>query len=411
MALRSLVPVAAGAVAAAVMYGSHTVVLGPISRLLYPPAFSVSAAVLAVALSAAVAAATAPRLTTGLTGWLRHLPASGVAHRRALTAGLVVAQAPVLLLLLAGGLMTIYHSPATTLPRLVGLVPMAWCSVLGALPLRRHARVLAMAASVAAWLGSWGFLAVAALLLVIADRHAGPITTAKRRLLIKRRREGPVAGQLAVNRPPSPIRLWAVIGWRALRWRLFASWVAAPCVLIPAWLFLHNNRLEPAHELGAVRLAGVSTGVVVMAMLAEGLVKRRPPWPWIRSLPWSAWFRVAADGTLLAVVALPVMVLAAGMAPSTLPAVVATLPLLALRGSAAIREGAGRSAGASGPLLLEGLLVAGAVALVPWLAAAMLVLAPVAARLAIDRERRQPVSRWHELHHLAAGDPLSWSGT
>ena len=109
--------------------------------------------------------------------------------------------------------------------------------------------------------------------------------------------------------------------------------------------------------------------------------------------------------------ACPVMLVASAMAPSSLPAVVATLPLLALRGSAAIREELGRSAGASGPLLLEGLLVAGIVALVPWSAIVMLALTPVAARLGIERERRQPVSRWHELHHLAAGDPLSWSGT
>jgi hypothetical protein len=31
-------------------------------------------------------------------------------------------------------------------------------------------------------------------------------------------------------------------------------------------------------------------------------------------------------------------------------------------------------------------------------------------RAAAARERRQKVSLWMERHHLAAGDPYSWSG-
>ena len=38
-------------------------------------------------------------------------------------------------------------------------------------------------------------------------------------------------------------------------------------------------------------------------------------------------------------------------------------------------------------------------------------LAPLALRAAAERERRQKVSRWLELHHLAAGDPQSWSAS
>jgi len=39
----------------------------------------------------------------------------------------------------------------------------------------------------------------------------------------------------------------------------------------------------------------------------------------------------------------------------------------------------------------------------------LLLAAPWAARAAAERERRQKVSRWLALHHLAAGDPQSWS--
>jgi hypothetical protein len=38
-----------------------------------------------------------------------------------------------------------------------------------------------------------------------------------------------------------------------------------------------------------------------------------------------------------------------------------------------------------------------------------LVAAPLAWRAAAERDRRQKVSPWDELHHRAIGDPLSWS--
>ena len=62
-------------------------------------------------------------------------------------------------------------------------------------------------------------------------------------------------------------------------------------------------------------------------------------------------------------------------------------------------------------ILLAGtvLLVAGLVTVLPWTAVGFLLSTPLAIRLAAERERRQDVSRWHELHHLAAGDPVSWS--
>jgi hypothetical protein len=67
--------------------------------------------------------------------------------------------------------------------------------------------------------------------------------------------------------------------------------------------------------------------------------------------------------------------------------------------------------GASGEILMEGLWLAAAVALLPWASLALVAAAPWAARSAARRERRQKVSRWLEIHHLAAGDPQSWSAS
>jgi hypothetical protein len=412
VALRTLVPIVAGVVFAAVMYGSVLTVLAPVRAALFPPAASIASALLAVALSGAVAAATAPRLATGLSGWIRHLPASGVDHRRALTAGLVVAQAPVLAVVVAGGLLSIGDRTSTSLPRLVGLLPLAWGSTLAVLPIRhRWARLAALVGAAAAWVGSWEALALAAPLLGVAEWTAGPLDPAAPKRYVGRRADRGGRWTTAAERPPSAARLWLVIAWRALRWRMVAGWLVVPTVLVPMWLFLRNNRLESGQDVLAVRLCGVVAAVVAMAVLADGLVRRRPPWPWIRSLPWSAGARVACDAVLLGSVALPVMIAAAAMAPQALLPMIATLPVIALRGSAAMRDGVGRTVGASGPLLLEGLLVAGLVALLPWAAVAVAALTPVGWRVAIERERRQPISRWHELHYLASGDSLSWSGS
>lgn len=410
VALRTLVPLAAGVVSAAVMYGSVTAVLAPVAALLFPRQHSIGAALLAVALLSAVAAACAPRLATGLSGWLRHLPASGVAHRRALVAGLVVAQAPVLALVAAAGLLFVEGRAPTSLPRLVGLVPLAWGATFGVLRVERWgARAAALAGAAAAWYGSWIALAVAAALLSVAERCAGSLKANPPRRLVGMAVGATAPGTRGTVRAPAAAA-WIVMAWRALRWQLFTGWLVAPLVLLPAWLFLRNNPVSEAQALLAVRLCGVAGATIAMAVIADSLVRRRPPWPWVRSLPWSASARIGYDALLLAAVAVPVVLVAAAMESASLTPMLATVPLLAVRGSAAVRDGTSRSTGASGSLLLEGLLAAALVALVPWIAAALLALVPPAVRLAVASERRQPVSRWQELHHLAAGDPLSWSG-
>ena len=74
-----------------------------------------------------------------------------------------------------------------------------------------------------------------------------------------------------------------------------------------------------------------------------------------------------------------------------------------------MRRAPERRTGASGEILMEGLLLAAAVALIPWISILAPFAAPWAVRAAAERDRKQKVSRWLELHHLAAGDPQSWS--
>src|SRR6185436_534767 len=170
-----------------------------------------------------------------------------------------------------------------------------------------------------------------------------------------------------------------------------------------------NNSLAPHHVRLAGLLGGASAVVFLFADLGEALGVRRPAWPWVRSLPWSADRRVRADAALLAAHALPLVAVTAKIDWVAAVAVLAVTPWLAARAAGAVRRAPERRTGASGEILIEGFLLAAAVALLPWLSLLALAGTPWALRVAAERERAQKVSRWLELHHLAVGDPQSWS--
>jgi hypothetical protein len=410
VALRALAPVAAGAVAASVMYGSPMAVILVFTGLLFPPTTSTAAAVLATVICLGVAVSSAPRLTSGLAGWIRHLPASGIASRRAAATGLVMVQLPVLVLIGAGGLAALADQVMTTWPRLAAVVPLAWATSLAALHVERTwTRAVAIVAALFVWRGTWTGLLAGVVLMTVADLLAGSAAAPSPRSA--RRRRTSISSPLSAAGSPgvAAVRLWWKLSRRALGRRTVLGLGSGVLALLPVFFFLRNNELTVTQQAIALRLAVITGVVFVMAATADGLVKRRPPWPWIRSLPWSAGTRVALDATLLVVLATPVFLVALIFHPGVVWVVAATLPILGLRGATAIREAPGRLSGASGQLVLEGMLVAILTALVPWAPLVFLALAPAAARHAAESERCQEISRWHELHHLAAGDPGSWS--
>jgi hypothetical protein len=322
----------------------------------------------------------------------------------------VVVQTPVLVLVLAGGLAALaLHQPAAW-PRLVAMGPLAWATSLTALRVDRPwVRVLAIAAAVLVWRGTWTGVAVGTTLVAVADLAAGSIAAGPGRR--NWGRSSAVSKTLSGNGSPrvASARLWWSLSRRALGVRILTGPGSGLVVLLPLFLFLLNNELTSVQQAIALRLAATAGVVFAMAVTADGLVKRRPPWPWVRSLPWPAISRVSLDAALLAAVAAPVFVIASLFNPGAVWAVAGVLPLLGLRGAAAIRQAPGRLSAASGQLALEGALVAALVALIPWVSLLSLALVPVAARQAAELERCQEIGRWHELHHLAAGDSMSWS--
>jgi len=402
VALRTLAPAIAGLSAVMVLYGTPAVVLTPTIATLYPPAPSFSAALVAGLLGISAAIALRPRVVTGVDGWIRHLPASARAHRRAVTVGLAVGLSPLLTIVLVTGLTVLGSSPETTGPRLLVLPILGLSTALAALPVGWRARALATVAANVCFVGTFTTILLAGVLLVAADGVAGEIA-ARGRSSGRRSKKGLTGAGTTAN------RLWVAISGRALGWRAIGGLSWSILVLIPVLFFLRNNPLSELQEGLVVRFSALMSGTVVIAALADTLARRRPPWPWVRSLPWSATRRVGLDGAILGVAAAFPVVVAGLLRPLVLPSLLPPLVLVAIRGAAAMRHAPQRSSGASGQILLEGFLCAAAVALIPLSAILVVPLIPVALRLAAASEQEQDVSRWHELHHLAAGDSLSWS--
>jgi hypothetical protein len=340
----------------------------------------------------------APRICRGLDGWMRHLPVTGLAHRRAAMLAIAAAQASLLLLLLFFATAAAKNG-ANPWPSLAGLFVALPAAAVAAMPVRFWARALALTAAVVPFSGpfSGGWLPVGlgVVLLIASDALAGPLRKAAPTIDFARRGTGRW--------------LEARIAWRALGGSLLGAYLTGLLPLGAAMLFVRNNELAPVYvRLGAL-LGGCTAVVLLLSGLGESLAVRRPAWPWSRSLPWTARQRVLFDSLFLGAHALPLVLLTAWIEPLAAVAVLLVIPFLGARTAGAVRRAPERRTGASGEILIEGMLLAAAVALLPWGSLVALTGTPWAIRAAAERERCQKVSRWQEIHHLAVGDPQSWS--
>jgi hypothetical protein len=365
-----------------------------------------SSGVLVALLALGVAGMAAPRVCRGLDGWVRHLPASGVAHRRSATLAVAVAQLPLLLGLVGLAGLAVQGALGVGLAGL-GLVATALAAAVATVPARRRrlTQVLALPAAALAATGHGWTLAVGIVLLLSADAVAGPFGHAPGA-------RHPHPRTARGQREERAARLFeARTAWRALGWKLPEAYIVALLPLGAAALFVANNELPPRHVLLAAILGGGIGLVLFLAEVGEALAARRPAWPWSRSLPQSALQRVSADALFLAVHALPVAAVAAFLTPHALLPLLGALPLLAALTTSALRRAPERRTGAAGEILLQGGLAAALLALLPWLGLALVLLTLPVLRAAATRDRKQKVSRWLERHHLAVGDPQSWSAS
>jgi hypothetical protein len=396
LALRAAAPLAGLPFVIVLLQQDPSGALRALAAWLLGPSGGANAGLALAAVSLALAGWAAPRVTTGLGGWPRHLPVTQTVHRRAALVALATAQAPVVvgLLLLA---------PAAA-HQAGGIVP----GRLAALP------VTVAAAALASWPGAHAWrsrpLAWAALLLAAAARLA-LVPVALVLVLAAERVAGPLAAHGAARRRrrASALPLPLLLAARALGPAALGAVVASLAPVAAMTLLRVNNDLSPAVAAGAARL-GAGIGVVVLlAALAEMLAIRRPVWPWSRSLPVGAARHVGEDALLLAFPCFVPLVATAGLDVVAALTVAACLPSLALLAAGALRPSTPAETGVAVGPLGGGALLAAWVAVLPWLALLALAAAPLAWWAAAARDRRQKVSRWDELHHRAVGDPLSWS--
>jgi hypothetical protein len=340
-----------------------------------------------------------PRLTLGLGGWTRSLPATAVQHRRGATYGLPIIQVPLVTSAVLAALLT----------SLVFRVPLAWPKLLG-VPI---ALVAAGAAAVPAqrWLisipaftasallaayGRWTTLAAAVALFAVGELLAGGIRFPARRPAV------------AAPAAPGTMRMFRFT-WRAAGLRLLAPLPMPALALAAAWFYSRNNELGPADTAFVARLWSVIAVSLYIGAVGDIVVSRRPSWPWARSLPWSSMTRAIDNAIAIGAPAVPIALLAAVVDLRTTLIAVAALPPLAAFASLLLHGARRRLTRVSGRTILVGTAFATAVAFVPWVVAFALVATPFLLRAAAWRDRREIVTGWKELHHDAAGDSLAWS--
>jgi hypothetical protein len=356
VALAAAVPLAGMAVVAIGLQENPARSLEQLATSIAGRSFSWSAIAGMSALAFGLASWAAPRVTLASAGWIRHLPMSRTQHEVALIVAAACAEAP--LVAAALGLAVLESWRGGTI---------AWP----------------------------GFIAPP--LVAIA-------TAAIAVLVRPSRRRSP-----RLRWAPSGLPLDVALALRALGARVVTVWVTGALPLGAGALFVRNNLLPPQFVSLGVRLGGALGVTLALARCADALATRRPSWPWARSLPWDARRRVSGDAVLLGVLCLPIIVATATLDLIAAVAVAALLPLLAMRAAAAMRRGGESRTPASGPVLVEGAFASGLVALIPWLGLAAVATVPFALRLAVERGRALKVTRWSALHHIAAGDTLSWT--
>lgn len=348
-------------------------------------------------LTLSVAAMAAPRVCLGLNGWIRHLPARSLTHRRLAGIAITVAQTPLLLILALLALISFGSFQVSPLLYLLGLPVLGLAAGLCVLPVRHNllTRPMAFTACLLSASGHWIFLTCAIILLVVADQRAGPLARSRKSHLA----HGSLSSSLSN----------ASIVYRALRLRILLPYIPPLFVFGLTSLFLANNTLTPHQTFRGVVFGGTLALAIFSSFFANALSARRPPWPWARSLPWSAKQRYITDSFLICFSAIPLLILIAIIRIQAIwPAALCALPF-AFFASLIMRRAIDYSSGTLWQILIVETTGSVLVCLIPLISVVFFALTPLILRYGTELEKQQRVSRWLEIHHLAAGDSLSWS--
>lgn len=348
---------------------------------------------------AATSMMAASRICLGLNGWMRHLPVSGLSTRRLAETAVFAAQTPVLCGLIFLPFLSVIGKEISShsLAFLAGVPLLGYASAMASVPSygKFWSRPTAYLACILFVSGRWGLLFAGILILVVTDFISGPLSIPRK----AGARESKFKGYF----------LNAVIVWRAVKWRILWPYLGAAALISFLVLFLSNNQVSPKLALKAVIFGGAMSLSAFQALFSNYLASRRPAWPWIRSLPWSARDRILLDSVFLFILAVPLLIRIFFINGKALIPLLAFLLAGSLWSSLSIRKGSDLKMGASGSILILGFIASLFMAVIPLSWVVFLLSLPLLVRYAERSEKNLKVSQWLELHHLAAGDPLSWS--
>jgi len=396
LSIRAALPLLATLVVAVAMQEFPQAVIARIARGLATANGDTTVRIVAAGLCLMAASWSAPRICQGIGGWLRHLPVDGVTHRRAALGAVVVAQAPLLITWAALAGVAVAAGDPVSSARLAGLPLVALGAAWASLPARPGlvTGALGAAAMLCGLSSSWWIAAAGCACLVAAEIVAGDLL--------------PAAAPRTRRRLPARLT-WMRLCARAVGLKAIGPLVYALLPMAACAMFLRNNELTAITAARGARLGGIVALTLGVGGIAELLAVHRPPWPWGRSLPWTASHRITRDAIFLGLHSAALLLIMLPLSLSGALAGAMVLPALCLRAAGLMRHIGETRTGAAGRLMAEGSVAAGLACLVWWVPLILLAMTPLLLRHAIAQEKRQKVTRWDELHHLSAGDSMSWS--
>ncbi len=340
----------------------------------------------------------APRIFSGLHGWMGHLPATGDVRRRTALAGLWIALVPVLLGM--GFLYGLAYSGSGTLrlAYLAGLPVLGIAVAQTTFPIQAGfvIRPLCFGAGILSVSGDWVLLGLSIVLMIGIDLVSRSLMSGWRSPILSGRKKDR--------------GLHYFILWRALRGRQILYFLMTLPIFGLTYAYLKNNSGTVLQQRSALIFGTALAAVCFVGLTANAMAARRPAWPWLRSLPGSARARILKDSGFLFICSLPLLVPLTLLDVHAAWAVFASMPALSTYAAAVVRLAPGKKLSALGLIVLNGTIGCMLMTLVfPW-AWIWLAGVPMLVKYGETQEQNQQVSRWLEIHHLAAGDPYSWSG-
>jgi hypothetical protein len=337
------------------------------------------------------------RIAFGQSGWIRHLPAPAKSMSRWTSLSILVAQTPLLAVLWALSTFAAGMGGAAALVSGLGLTVLGYGAAIFVCPGRR-AWPARLAGALAGGCGATGRLegfAAGVALLVISDALDRPIDASRRKRIPRARHSGRLI-------------FWRV-NFKAMSFRaVIPVAVGGIVLLLPAVLVL-NNPLTPAVAAAGWRFGGSAALAAGLAVAAGWLARRRPIWPWSRSLPLSSGRRIVSDSGFFLALLFPLFPALLFLDARAVPAAAAFGLAAALRAAGAARPRNETDRSAVPAFLLEGLSAAALLALAEWISLALLLVIPLVFREASRRERVLKPGRWLEQRVPPPGDTQTWS--